>query len=418
MSKATKDFSLIGNSNMNFDFNSSISDDRLADKNVLRFIDLFAGIGGFHKAMESFNGECVFASEIDKDCRDVYFNNYSINPAGDITIIKENLIPGHDILLAGFPCQPFSKGGARKGFDDTRGTLFFDIVRILKFHKPKYFLLENVSNLVSHDNGNTYKVITETLRDLGYSIPNTPIILSPNQFGIPVLRKRIYIPGILKEYGNFESKFNFLLEKKSNKQLDAYSVIDEKFNDKSLNISEYENKVIRLWDDFYKNIDIKVIGFPVWADYFKVDKNKIKKLPKWKQDFIYKNIDLYNRNKKFIDQWLKKNKNLDWVKDTHRKFEWQAGESIDTIYEGLIQFRPSGVRVKKPDYFSTLVAMNHNQIIGKLLRRASPEEMKSLQSFGAKFNLHDDKNISLKQLGNAVNVNVVKEVLKIMFNEE
>lgn len=417
MTKVIKDFSLIGNSNMNFGFSPSISEDEFVDNNVIRFIDLFAGIGGFHKAMESFNGECVFASEIDKDCGDVYFNNYSINPAGDITTIKENLIPRHDILLAGFPCQPFSKGGARKGFDDTRGTLFFDIVRILKFHKPKYFLLENVSNLVSHDNGNTYRVISETLRELGYSIPNTPIILSPNQFGIPVLRKRIYIPGILKKYGNFESKFNFLLEKKYSKKLDAYSVIDVKFNDKSLNISEYEDKVIRLWNDFYKNIDIKIIGFPIWADYFKVDKNKIKKLPKWKQDFIVKNIDLYNRNKKFIDQWLKKNKNLNWVKDTHRKFEWQAGESINTIYEGLIQFRPSGVRVKKPDYFSTLVAMNHNQIIGKLLRRASPEEMKSLQSFGTKFKLHNDKNVSLKQLGNAVNVNVVKEVLKIMFNE-
>lgn len=389
----------------------------MKSKKTLKFIDLFAGIGGFHNAMRDFNGECVFSSEWDKECQKVYFKNFGIIPFGDITKINEKDIKKHDVLFAGFPCQPFSKGGQRKGFGDTRGTLFFDIVRILKYHKPKYFLLENVANLVSHDNGNTYKVIIKTLKDLGYSVPNNPIILSPNQFDVPVLRKRIYIPGILKEYGDYSEKFNFLLDKKSKNKLDAYSILNKKYNNKGLEISDYEKKVIKMWNDFYLSIDIKVIGFPVWSDYFKIDTENLKNLPQWKRDFIIKNIELYNRNKNQIDRWFKKYNNLDWVKETHRKFEWQAGDKIKDIYDTLIQFRPSGVRVKKPDYFSTLVAMNHNQIIGKILRRAHPEELKTLQSLGNDFKLDGDKNVSLKQLGNAVNVKVVKEILKIMFED-
>lgn len=413
-----KDFSGMGLLNKKLDFYVFNNKESINKENSsYKFIDLFAGIGGFHKAMDDFNGECVFASEWDNECKTVYKNNYQVIPAGDITKINEKDIQSHDILFAGFPCQPFSKGGKRKGFSDIRGNLFFDIVRILKYHKPKYFLLENVSNLVSHDNGNTYKIIIERLSKLGYSVPNKPIILSPNQFGVPVIRKRIYIPGILKEYGDYKEKFNFLLEKKSESKLSAYSIINKNYNNKELEISEYEKRIIEMWNDFYINLDIKIIGFPIWSDYFKTDINKIKNLPKWKQDFIVKNVELYNRNKKFLDKWLKKYKNLDWVKDTHRKFEWQAGDDIKDIYDSLIQFRPSGVRVKKPNYFSTLVAMNHNQIIGKLLRRAHPEELKTLQSFGDDFILHKDKNVALKQLGNAVNVKVVKELLRIMFDK-
>ncbi|HMO78855.1 MAG TPA: DNA (cytosine-5-)-methyltransferase [Candidatus Paceibacterota bacterium] len=387
-------------------------------KNNIKFIDLFAGIGGFHQAMKDFGGECVFASEMDVDCQSVYFENYKMIPCGDITTIGENNIPSHDILFAGFPCQPFSKGGFRKGFNDIRGNLFFDIVRILKHHQPKYFLLENVSNLVTHDNGNTYKIITETLKKIGYSIPQKPLILSPNQFGLPVLRKRIYIPGVKKDFDNYENKFDTLLSEKNKGKLSSYSILNNKYNIKLLEISTYEKGVIEMWNDFYKIIDIKVIGFPVWSNYFKISENDIpKNTPKWKRDFILKNIDLYNRNKKNIDLWFKKYNNLDWVKETHKKFEWQAGKDIKDIYDSLIQFRPSGVRVKRPDYFSTLVAMNHNQIIGKFLRRAHPEEVKILQSFDQKFKLHKDKNIALKQLGNAVNVEVVKRVLSIMLNK-
>ena len=135
-----------------------------------KFIDLFCGIGGFHQAMNSLGGECVFASDIDEDCRKTYKANYGITPAGDITKIDAASIPTHDVLCGGFPCQAFSKAGNRLGFDDpTKGTLFFDICRIIEYHHPKYVLLENVRNLASHDHGNTWKIIHDKLDNLGYN---------------------------------------------------------------------------------------------------------------------------------------------------------------------------------------------------------------------------------------------------------
>ena len=121
--------------------------------NKIKYIDLFAGIGGFHQAMNNFNAECVFASEWDKEAVKTYFENYKIKPYGDITEIKEKDIPPHDMLCGGFPCQAFSISGKQKGFEDTRGTLFFDVARIVKYHKPKVLLLENVRNFEKHDDG-------------------------------------------------------------------------------------------------------------------------------------------------------------------------------------------------------------------------------------------------------------------------
>ena len=121
------------------------------------FIDLFAGVGGFHYALKSFGANCVFASEIDEKASKIYELNHHIKPKGNITKIKEHEIPKHDILCGGFPCQAFSISGKQKGFEDTRGTLFFDIVRIVDFHRPKILFLENVKNFVRHDNGNTLK---------------------------------------------------------------------------------------------------------------------------------------------------------------------------------------------------------------------------------------------------------------------
>lgn len=157
------------------------------------FIDLFAGIGGFHQALNHFGAKCVFASEIDKHASDTYYDNYHIAPFGDITKIDEKAIPAHDILCAGFPCQAFSISGKQKGFDDVRGTLFFDIVRIAKHHKPKIILLENVKNLTKHDNGNTLKVILSHLNELGYTVYYQ--VLNASYFGVPQNRERIYIIG-------------------------------------------------------------------------------------------------------------------------------------------------------------------------------------------------------------------------------
>jgi DNA (cytosine-5)-methyltransferase 1 len=159
-------------------------------KNI-KYIDLFAGIGAFHQAMKSFKAQCVFACEWDKDSQKIYEQNYGIKPFGDITKINECDILEHDVLCAGFPCQAFSISGKQLGFADTRGTLFFEIARIVKFHNPKLLILENVKNLATHDHGNTLKVIRATLENLGYKVFYE--ILNASNFGVPQKRERIFI---------------------------------------------------------------------------------------------------------------------------------------------------------------------------------------------------------------------------------
>lgn len=162
-------------------------------------IDLFAGIGGIRQAFQQHGGRTVFSSEWDKFAQKTYRINYGEIPNGDITQINEKEIPDHDILLAGFPCQPFSQAGLKKGFEDTRGTLFFDIARILKEKRPKAFLLENVKQLRGHDKGRTLEVILNTLEELNYYVP-TPQILNARDFGLPQNRERIIIVGFNRDF--------------------------------------------------------------------------------------------------------------------------------------------------------------------------------------------------------------------------
>jgi DNA (cytosine-5)-methyltransferase 1 len=175
---------------------------KLESKATIRFIDLFAGIGGFRFAMQNaanelgLSTECVFTSEIDSECQKAYKENFGEMPYGDITEADANTIPDHDILLAGFPCQPFSIIGNKRGFEDTRGTLFFDIARILDAKKPKVFVLENVKLLKGHDNGRTIKTIMVTLEELGYHA--TFKVLNALNFGLPQKRERIFIVGFSK----------------------------------------------------------------------------------------------------------------------------------------------------------------------------------------------------------------------------
>ena len=169
-------------------------------KPKFKFIDLFSGIGGFRIAMQNLGGNCVFSSEIDKYAKQSYDLNFGDVPFGDITKINENDIPGHDILCAGFPCQAFSIAGKRKGFEDeTRGTLFFDIKRIIKAKRPKAFFLENVKGLTNHDKGRTLKTILRILREeLDYDVPE-PKIMNAKDFGVPQNRERIFIIGFRKD---------------------------------------------------------------------------------------------------------------------------------------------------------------------------------------------------------------------------
>lgn len=354
------------------------------------------------------------ASEIDKYAIETYQENYNINSDINIRDVNPKDLKDFDVLCGGFPCQTFSKAGKQMGFnDETKGTLFFEIERILKEKHPKYIILENVRNLVSHDNGNTWRVIQEHLTACGYRLTYEPLILSPHQFGIPQLRERVII------LGKYDPKhvdeplpicFDNLMNKEDNS---IYSIIDDTVDNTDYLISDYELDVLNAWDEFYQNINRKVIGFPIWVEFFNQEENP--NYPKWKNEFIRKNNLLYQENKKFIDKWLKKNNYLkDWI-PTHRKFEWQCGVSCKSVWDGLIQFRPSGIRVKTPTCFPALVALVQIPIIGKYKRRLSIREAGRLQSFPDSFIPNKNIQQAYKQFGNAVNVEVIKECAKKLF---
>lgn len=181
----------------------------------MKIVSLFSGIGGFELGINNSNmdGEVVFSSEIDKHATTSYLANFNDNNLnGDITKIDEKDIPDHEFLVAGFPCQAFSIAGMQKGFNDTRGTLFFDVARILKEKQPKYFLLENVKNLVAHDGGKTFKTIIKTLNEVGYTVDFT--IINSVEAGLPQNRERTYIVGILNydEITNKSDKRNKVID--------------------------------------------------------------------------------------------------------------------------------------------------------------------------------------------------------------
>lgn len=387
-------------------------------KSKFKFIDLFSGIGGFHQALTSFGGKCVLASDIDANAIKVYKKNYGIDSNINVRDIKNENIPDHDVLCAGFPCQTFSKAGKQEGFmDQTRGTLFFEVARILNVKHPKYILLENVRNLVSHDGGNTYKVICETLKKLGYRIPAEPLILSPHQFGIPQVRERVYIPGIY-DPNNVDKPLCIKFKKLLNKEDNSIDTILDPTEDNPIYfLNKHLNDVLTAWDEFYHGIDVNVIGFPIWSSFFKT-KRIDQSYPKWKKEFIRKNHELYLRNKDFIDNWLIKRNYLKDFTATERKFEWQCGTSIKSIWEGVIQIRPSGVRVKRPDIFQALVALVQTPIIGKYKRRLSIKEAARLQSFPDTFIPDDNLQQAYKQFGNSVNVKVVKEIFKQLIDQK
>ena len=385
-----------------------------------KYIDLFCGIGGFHQAMKSLGGECVFASDIDEDCRKTYEMNYGITPAGDITKIEAADIPAHDVLCGGFPCQAFSKAGNRLGFDDqTKGTLFFDICRILEYHQPKYALLENVRNLASHDKGNTWKVIYQKLDKLGYNLLPEPVIFSPHYIGIPQHRERVYIMCVRKDIGDI-TPFVFSKEKNISCSVDSILQDDSEIN----NINDYRispemEDLINLWNEFIQTIKVdKLPGFPIWSDRLReLDSNEdLSQYPAWKKNFILKNNELYVNNREFIDEWLERAKKNPLFFGAKAKLEWQAGQTNQpNIWNQIFQIRPSGIRVKVNTYFPALVAIVQTSLIGSRRRYLTPRECASLQSFPDSFQPDIKQQQAYKQFGNAVNVECVKLFAKHMF---
>jgi len=375
------------------------------------FIDLFAGVGGFHIAMENLGGKCVFASEIDAHARSVYENNFGLLPHGDITLIDEKEVPAHNFLCAGFPCQSFSKAGNREGINDPRGTLFFDIIRIAQYHQPEYLLLENVRNLASHDNGNTWKVIKHNLEKIGYNCPEFPIIFSPHYIGIPQFRERVFILCKRKDLGEIQP---FIFDRKNIPASNIFSILSDNSeinNLKKYQLKEEEIELIEIWNDFFKICRDDLPGFPVWSDYFTddIDYEVVNGFPLWKKNFVFKNIHLYLSKKKQFDKWLKKARKNPLFYGAKAKFEWQAGKNPEgDIWNTIMQFRPSGLRVKKPTYFPALVAITQTSIVGELGRRITPREAARLQSFPGDFKLHAEDRRAYKQFGNAVNAKLAE----------
>ena len=386
-----------------------------------KFIDLFCGIGGFHQAMKSLGGECVFASDIDEDCRKTYEVNYGITPVGDITKIEAADIPPHDVLCGGFPCQAFSKAGNRLGFDDpTKGTLFFDICRILKYHHPKYVLLENVRNLASHDHGKTWNVIHDKLKELGYNLLPEPVIFSPHYLGIPQHRERVYIMCIRKDIGKVHP-FTFTKEQIIPCTINSILQDDGEIpNIKEYRISSDLEDLINLWNEFIRNIKVeKLPSFPVWSDRLSdLDTTEdLSQYPLWKRNFILKNNELYVNNRQFIDSWLKRARKNPLFFGAKAKLEWQAGQTKNPdIWEQIFQFRPSGIRIKVNTYFPALVAIVQTSIIGSKKRYLTPRECARLQSFPENFLPDVKQQQAYKQFGNAVNVECVKLFARHMFN--
>lgn len=367
------------------------------------FVDLFCGIGGFHRALANLGGTCVFASDIDKRCQDVYEQNFGLRPVGDICAIKSEDVPDHDVLCGGFPCQPFSNAGHRGAFEDTRGTLFQEIARIVRDKKPKVLLLENVKGIKSIQGGNVYRTILGVFESLGYSM--TDVILSPDKFGVPQKRERVYFIGIRSDLGT------------SSPPPDPVKVpctVLNKTAPKSFEIPAELKKVFSAWDEMLPTLVGTQLGVPIILEYFTADETA-PGTQAWKVTYIRKNKAIYQAHKEAWDTWMEKHRELLEKRAVYRKLEWQAGplKVGDTILKGhFIQMRQSGIRVKQATTFPTLVAIVQTSIVGSQGRYITPRECARLQSFPDTHILDSQDKFAYKQLGNSVNVNVVEHVAK------
>lgn len=460
-------------------------------KKTIRFIDLFAGLGGFHLALRKLGKEwniktqCVFASELKEDLRKQYSKNYHISLEdinSDITLLDSDekiktLVPNHDLLCGGFPCQPFSKAGKQQGFNDEegRGVLFDYIANIIRIRRPKYIFLENVSNLKTHDDCNTWNTIFHRLNDkeeqggLDYDVKEA--ILSPHEFGVPQHRKRIYIVGIDRKQGSWRD-FQFP-EPIKDAKCDINSIIDE--SDKGEAIKPIFRQRLDVWQDFLNECNkrhAELPHAPIWAMEFGATypftglapafrkraelegfcgtlgepisgstleaclsklpnyarSKRSKEFPKWKQKFIQENRDFYERNKSWIDKWKKKI--IGW-EDSFIKFEWNCPEDgAMNIEHKIVQFRPSGIRVKEPTYSPALTFMGTQVPIFPWIESTLPDgtpqkgrymTVKEAAKIQGMQDLSFDKlpqNRIYEALGNAVDVDVIKLIaLKILQNE-
>jgi len=378
-------------------------------QNEIKFIDLFCGVGGFHLALKNFGCHCVLACDIDKKCRETYFKNFGIEPVLNIKDIDEKNIPDFDILCGGFLCQPFSNGGKKKSFEDDRGLLFDEIMRIAKYKKPKFMFLENVKHILKVSNGEVYNYIVEKIKKNGYVLQIFQ--LSPHNYGIPQQRERVFFVCVREDIYNNKS----IILKEKTQNITINDIIKENY-DKYIIPSDIKN-VLDAWNELIKVFDIGETISPTILihDYFRnYTQEEFEKLPLWKKDYMTKNKPLLDKYRLIVESWYKKHYDVLSKREIYGKLEWQVGKvkENDDIYNYFIQIRQSGIRVKKTKYFPTLVAISQIPIYGKTKSYISPRQCARLQSFPETFLLDNNDKVVYKQMGNSVNVFNVSMVIE------
>lgn len=424
------------------------------------FCDLFAGLGGFHVALERLGGRCVFASEIKPHLRQLYERNFHLAPHGDIRSVRPSDIPDHDVLTAGFPCQAFSKAGDQLGFEcSNQGNLFFDVIGILKKKRPRYFILENVPNLLKHDAGKTWEYMERALsrsRGLGYDVRATR--LSPHHFGVPQTRDRLYIVGSLQSLDTFS------WPEPTEAVTSIESVLDDRPHEARA-LSASNIACLEAWNAFLRKFPKRhdLPSFPLWsmewgatypyeettpyallrdrgydglrgfrsahgrqigylrslADRWEslpgYARTPERRFPTWKQMFIRQNRAFYEAHKSLIDGWRE---SILEFHSSRQKFEWNVKGGERDLWQHLIQLRASGVRVKRRATAPSLVAMSSTQvpIIGWERRYMTPRECARLQSLGELEELPAGESRVFHALGNAVNATVVEHIAQALLN--
>jgi DNA (cytosine-5)-methyltransferase 1 len=419
-------------------------------KQQLRFIDLFAGLGGFHVGLERLGHRCVFACEKDANLQAIYSRNFGLGPAGDIRTLELDDIPQHDVLCAGFPCQPFSKAGEQLGLSCQRdGDLFKEILRILHYRRPQWILLENVANLLRHDHGETFSWMRKELEALGYAVSER--VLSPHQFAIPQIRERVFIVGSTSGLEHFE------WPKPPGANPNIRSVLDP-HPDEARVLPDHYTQCLQVWQEFLDRLPAgeALPSFPIWAFEFGAtypfegvpplrrdarylartrgsfgqrlsglteDERRerlpsyargLTPFPQWKQNFISQNRAFYNRNRKHLKGWLPK---LATFSPSLQKLEWNCKGEIRRLDRHVIQFRASGVRVKRSNWAPALVAMTTTQVpvITWERRYMTVRECSRLQGLGNLDLSPLNSTSAYRAIGNAVSADLVEMIGRNLF---